>query len=253
MACILGANTIGRCAELSLSGAYQGRNLFVQNPFAPDKNSFCTEQVFVNEVLVMQAIKASAYEIDLSSFKVEDPIRIRIVHKDGCEPKVLNPQVLRASNMPFQFVSFKVAKDAITWNATGDQADCIYFVEQYLNNNWLPIRTVYGKSNATGNAYSVAPNHVAGENKYRVKLQTKDAKVQYSSVEAYTSVQESVTFYPKSVIDKITLSKDVPYQVLTADGKVIKKGKGKEILLKEMKTGVYYLNIDNRTEKFFKK
>jgi hypothetical protein len=242
----------GHAAELNFSGFYQGRNLFVQNPFAADKQNYCTNEVYVNEKKVMSNIRSSAYEIDLSEFQINDAIRIRIVHKEECTPKILNPQVLR-SGAAFQFITFSVSKDAIAWTTSGEQSSSMYFVEQFHNNNWLIMKTVYSKGTGKSGVYSVAPAHSLGENKYRIKAQDKEGKIFYSREEVYRATQESVTFYPKSVTDKITLSREIPYEVLSADGKLVKKGKGKEIALKEIKTGVYYLSIENRREKFFKK
>ena len=242
----------GQSAELTLSGFYQGRNLFVQNPFAADKQNYCTSEVYVNDKKVMSNIRSSAYEIDLSEFQIDDAIRIRIAHKEGCTPKILNPQVLR-SGATFQFITFSVSKDAIDWTTSGEQSSSMYFVEHFQNNNWLVVKTVYSKGTGKSGVYSVAPAHSLGENRYRIKAQDKDGKVFYSREETYRAIQESVTFYPKSVRDKITLSREIPYEVLSVDGKLIKKGKGKEIALKEIKTGVYYLSIEQRKEKFFKK
>ncbi|MBC7922842.1 MAG: hypothetical protein H7Z75_17325 [Ferruginibacter sp.] len=246
-------NLESRAAELALSGFYQGKNLFVQNPFAADRQSFCTEEVYLNDQKVMSGIKSSAYEIDLSALKVNDAVKVRIVHREGCAPKVLNPQVLRSTAVAFQFISFTVGKDAIRWNTSGEQPNSMYFVEQFISKNWLAIKTIYSKNTTNSGTYSVAPAHSAGLNRYRVKAQDQEGKVFYSREVDFSSVQETVTFYPKSVTDKITLSRAVPYEVLDVKQKTVKRGKGKEIALKELKTGVYYLTIDNRTEKFFKK
>jgi hypothetical protein len=239
-------------AELSISGFYQGRNLFVQNPLAIDKKAFCTDEVYVNDQKVMSNIRSSAYEIDLSAFKIDDAIKIRITYKDDCSPKILNPQVLR-SGAAFQFISFSVTRDAVSWSTSGEQPNSLFFVEQFMNNNWLSVKTVYSKGTGKSGVYSVAPSHLAGVNRYRIKVQDEEGKIFYTREEVFNSVEESVTFYPKSVTDKITLSRDVPYEVLNSSGKVIKKGNGKEILLKGTKTGVYYLILDKRKEKFFKK
>jgi hypothetical protein len=250
---LMGLAGVGaEAAELTLSGYYQGRNLFVQNPYDAGKKEFCTVDVYVNDQKVMSDIKASAYEIDLSPLKIDEAVKVRITHKDDCTPKILNPQVLRAG-AAFQFVTFDVTRDAISWTTTGEQPNSMYFVEQFVNNNWLVAKTVYAQGTGKSGVYSVSPTHNSGMNRYRIKSQDKEGKIFYTREVSFNSTQETVTFYPKSVTDKITLSREVPYEVLNASGKVIKKGNGKEIKLKEIKTGVYYLNIDNRTEKFFKK
>ena len=246
-------NLESQAAELVLSGFYQGKNLFVQNPLSTDRQSFCTQEVYLNDQKVMSGIRASAYEIDLSALQSNDAVKVRIVHGEGCAPKVLNPQVLRSTAVAFQFLSFTVSKDAIRWDTSGEGPNSMYFVEQFISNNWLAIKTIYSKNTARSGTYSVAPAHNAGVNRYRVKVQDQEGKVLYTREVSFSSAQETVTFYPKSVTDKITLSRAVSYEVRNVKQKTVKRGTGKEIALKELKTGVYYLLIDSRTEKFFKK
>ena len=83
---------------LTLSGVYHGKNLYVQNPFTGNMKDFCTNEVYVNDRLVMKDIQSSAYEIDLSHLKEQDPVTIKITHKDDCKPKILNPQVIKATS-----------------------------------------------------------------------------------------------------------------------------------------------------------
>lgn len=247
------ANPASGAAELALSGFYQGKNLFVQNPLTADRQGFCTQEVYLNGQKVMSGIKSSAYEIDLSVLKINDAVQVRIVHREGCIPKILNPQVLRSTTVAFQFLSFTVDQEAVRWSTSGEQPNILYFVEQFTSNNWLAVKTVYSKNTTNSGTYSVAPVHNVGLNKYRVKAQDQAGAVFYTREVNFSSTQETVTFYPRSVTDKIVLSREVPYQVLNVKQRTIKRGKGKEIALQELQTGVYYLLIDNRTEKFFKK
>src|SRR4051794_27483427 len=59
---------------------YMGKNLYVLNPYAPSNLSspkdtvFCTDEVYLNGVKVMEAIRSSAYEINLSGFKLNDTV-----------------------------------------------------------------------------------------------------------------------------------------------------------------------------------
>lgn len=238
--------------EIVLSGVYQGKNLYVQNPFSTDKKNFCTEEVFVNGIQKMSNIKSSAFEIDLSFLSINDAVAIRITYKDECIPKVLNAYVLRPS-ATFQFNSFTVNNMEASWTTTGDKAQFVYTIEQWANNNWRIVTTLPAKGDGAG-IYNIPVTHQFKSNKYRVKVQDQDShQIYYSKAVDFILSQAPVTFYPKSVDKKIILSREAIYEVHSLKGEVIKKGKGTEILLAELKTGVYYLNINDKKERFFKK
>jgi serine protease inhibitor len=126
-------------------------------------------------------------------------------------------------------------------------------VEHFVNGNWLAIKKFEAKNTGAG-IYSLPVTHSDGINKYRIKAQNEeDHHMFYSKVVEFDPNAEPITFFPKSVTSKITLSRPTGYEVVDAKGNVLKKGTGTEISLAELKSGVYYLNIENRKEKFFKK
>ena len=116
-------------AVLILAGIYQGKNVYIQNP-PVSESEFCAEEVYVNDVLVMSKITASAFEVDLSHLKMDETVTVKIVHKEGCKPKVLNPQVLRV-NSAFQFNSFIVDEKKLSWSTKGEKAGGKMFIEQF--------------------------------------------------------------------------------------------------------------------------
>ncbi len=238
--------------EMILSGVYRGKNLFVQNPFSPDNQNYCVEEVFINEVKKMSGIRQSAFEIDLSHLEMQDEVTVRIMYKDGCVPKIINPQALRPSDS-FQFGNVTVNQKSLDWTTIGETPGYIYYAEQFVNGSWLPIKRLEAK-NTGGGIYSLPVTHYKGENKYRVKAQNNEThNILYSRVATFDPKEDLITFYPKNVASKITLSRAAVYEISDVKGKLIKKGKGAEITLADLKTGMYYLKINNRTEKFFKK
>jgi hypothetical protein len=239
---------------LELSGVYQGKNLYVQNPFAGNMKDFCTNEVFVNDQKVMTAIVSSAYEIDLSHLKLHEAVKVRITHKDDCKPKVLNPQVIRPSSS-FQFSSFNVDKDHLFWASKGEKPRGKFYIEQFVNNRWIVVKELTGKESPILNNYDAISSHHSGLNKYRVKYLENDGQVFYSSVVEFTSDLPALDVYPKRVSDKVYFnpSREANYEVLDAYGNVVKKGKGKEIIMSDLGSGVYYVDADNKTFKIFKK
>jgi hypothetical protein len=83
-------------SNLSISGSYQGKNIYVLNPEAEGGFGFCTLKVTVNGDVLPGSTGSSAFEIDFSLFKLQigDPVFIVIEHNVGCTPKIINPEVL---------------------------------------------------------------------------------------------------------------------------------------------------------------
>src|ERR1039457_5234674 len=82
---------------LVVEGKYQQKNLYIQNGFSSNGVGFCAFQVKVNGQITTDEVNSSAFEIDFSTFKfkVGDKITVEIEHKDGCIPKILNPEALK--------------------------------------------------------------------------------------------------------------------------------------------------------------
>jgi hypothetical protein len=236
-------------ADLELSGIYQGKNLYVQNPYTPDMKSYCTQEVYVNDIKMMQAVSASAFEIDLSFLTINAPVRIRITHRSDCSPKILNPGVVQVKTN-FSFSAVNIEDKLVSWSAKNEKPKGRYFIERFEFNHWRTISEIYSQNK---DRYESQILHNSGLNRYRIRYVEDNGNSNYSDVIEYQSKQETITFYPKRVTDFLTLSRDADYEILDKFGNVIKRGHKKEIDLSQLHTEVYYLNVDNRTFKFFKK
>ena len=238
--------------EFTLTGEYQGKNIYVQNPLSADKVNFCTSEIYLNEQLVSTAPKTSAFEIDLSTLTVGDPVFIKVVHKEGCTPKVINPQVVR-SKSKFQFLNVNADALSVHWSTAGELPYGKFFLEHYRNKSWINIKTVSGQGSFEANQYDVEPEHHSGDNKYRIKYVQSDGKIFFSQVFDYFNNAEPISFFPTMVVDRITLSRASDYAVVDSYGNEIVRGNGVEIELEQLKAGLYFLYVDNREEKFVKK
>ena len=236
-------------ADIEIYGVYQGKNVYVQNPFTSNMKDYCTKEVFVNDVKLMTEIHASAYEIDLSFLPVNDPVTIRITHKEDCNPKVLNPHVVKIQTT-FTFNSANLEKRQFSWATKNEHAKGRYFIERYEYSHWKILNEIY----SSGAGRYVQPiTHNSGSNKYRIKYLDERGNAIYSDVMDYESDNKPITIYPKRVTDILYLSDSVFYQVLDKYGNEISKGIKKEVNLERLPSDIYYLNVDNRTFKFFKK
>jgi hypothetical protein len=238
--------------NITLTGVYQGKNLYVQNPFTSDMKEFCTQEVYVNNVKVNTNPTSSAFEIDLSHLKINDPVSIKIVHKDDCKPKILNAQVIRVKSS-FQFVSFNATEDALEFVTKGEKANSKIIIEQFRNNNWLALSDLAAKGGADNNNYRLESYHNSGLNKYRLKYHDQTGEVFYSKVVEFNSTLPEAKFYPARVTKNLSFTRKLHFEILDAYGNIVKKGEGTEVDCSELAAGIYYVNFDNKSEKFLKK
>lgn len=248
-----------------LEGNYQGKNIYVQNPFSGTGVGFCTYEVRVNGDVSTDEINSSAFEIDLANFqfKIGDKLTIQIKHKDDCKPKVLNPEVLKPkSTFVVDQKNIKVdpKTKVLTWTSTGETGKLAYVVEQFRWNKWIKVGEVEGNGTQEASTYSFQVTPHSGENKFRVKQVDYTGRARYSPSVRYREMEIGpVTFVPKEKVkDKIEfISNEQPietmYEIYDSYGNIVKKGFGNVVDAKNLKDGVYYLNYDNMNAKFLKK
>jgi hypothetical protein len=237
--------------ELVVAGIYYGQNLLVQNPSMGNK-VYCTDGVLVNNRKMMPYIASSAYEINLSFLKINDSVTVTILHKDGCTPKIINPQVLRPSST-FHFVRARVSVQEINWTSIGESVTDQYSVQHLANGNWVTLVSIraIGKG-----VYSVPLRHDNGLNRYRIRYAEYDGRIFYSKeidFDMKTEENAPLSFYPKNVTDRIYLSSEATYRILSLSGQVLREGKSRVIPCADLKTGVYVLAAGAMSERFFKK
>lgn len=186
---ILLASPLALAAEvLIITGAYTGKNLYVQNPILPD-NRFSTEEVFVNEQLVLSNPMTSAYLIDLTHLEINQPVEIRIVHKDRFKPRIINAHVLLhnvvssvSSYGPVEniFRWINVDGKTIRWLTHGEKGGGVFMVQKALQEDWVTVGEIAATALSNESIYRLELKHHKGENTYRVKLTDRDGYVSYS-------------------------------------------------------------------------
>ncbi len=241
--------------DIKLEGIYQGKNLYIMNPFSSSGVGFCVYEVDVNGKVTTDEINSSAFEVDLSifQFKLGDKIEISIKHKSNCQPKVLNPEVLKPKST-FKISLIKVDNNNnLKWSTTNEAGSLTYIVEQYRWNKWIKVGTVEGKGTPNSNSYSMKVYPHSGNNKFRVKQIDYTRKPHYSKDVPYRSMKPKVTFTPKKPSTTITFSRETMYEIYDGYGNIVKKGVGMTIDISDLKKGDYYLQFDNEMTDFKKK
>ena len=246
-------------AAISVEGAYQGKNLYVQNPMDDEGFGYCATKVTVNGDVMPGGTNLRAFEIDFSRFNIEigEPVFIVIEHHDGCRPKIMNPEVLLPRST-FIVKTMNVNKEGkFNWITTGEQGKLDFTIEQYRWNKWVAIGKVQGKGGGSENEYEFEITPHSGENTVRV-VQVDHSGTKRSSKEVkFKSETAPVTKTPTKVKDEIKfLSNNQPietrYEIYDAYGNIVKKGVDSKVNCKNLLKGVYYINFDNVNEKFIK-
>ena len=247
--------TVFASGEIVLKGIYQGKNVYVMNPFASSGVGFCVYEVTVNGQLTTDEINSSAFEIDLSVFQFSkgDKLIILIKHKDGCLPKVINPEVLKPQST-YTASLMKVSRDGnLTWTTKGESGSLKFIVEQFRWNKWMKVATVVGKGTGGTNKYTVKINPHAGNNRFRIKQVDYTRKPRYSKEVRYRSMLPPITYEPSKPTTEIIFSSETLFEIYDYYGNLVKKGTGVRVDISSLKKGDYFLNYGTKTETFKKK
>lgn len=237
--------------ELSITGVYQGKPLFIQNPLA-NGNQYCIREIYLNGRPLSQNLKISAIEVDFSSIDLYTPVSVRIVHDTLCLPKIVNPQAV-LWHSSFRFNSVAVSDEELKWSTRGERDKGIYTIEKLNGEEWLSVSLVESKADFAASEYVYYPEHSEGANKYRIKYEPPSGNYLYSDEVEVVFYKELITFSPKVVSDKITLSRAAAFEILDANENTILSGNSKEIPLRLLKPGSYYIVLEGNREAFVKK
>ncbi len=241
--------------EIVLKGVYQGKNIYVMNPFASSGVGFCVYEVTVNGQLTTDEINSSAFEIDLTVFQFSkgDKLIIVIKHKDGCLPKVINPEVLKPQST-FVAANMKIDREGmLTWTTTAESGSLPFIVEQFRWNKWVNVGTVDGIGTSGTNSYSLQVHPHSGSNRFRIKQVDYTRKPRYSTEIRYRSPLPPVTFEPAKPTTEIVFSRETLYEIYDYYGNLVDKGYSARVDITKLAKGDYFLNYGIKTETFKKR
>jgi hypothetical protein len=236
---------------LLVEGKYQNKNIYVQNSFSSNGVGFCAYEVYVNEQRTTDEVASSAFEIDLRPFnlKLDDKVEIKIYHKDGCEPKVLNPEALKP-RPTFTTKSINISNTGlITWTTSGEAGALPFVIEQFRWNKWVYLGEVQGLGSAGDHTYTFQANPHSGENTFRVKQVGFGKEVKYSPEIKFTPKDKAKLTYTLSPDSKqVTISGESLYEMFDAYGNVVLKGYGSKIDLVGFAKGTYWFCYDDEVK-----
>lgn len=239
---------------LVIDGQYQEKNIYVQNSVSSSGVGFCTYEIRVNGQVTTDEINSSAFEIDLSQYKMKygDKVTIEIKYKEGCSPKVLNPEAVKPKPT-FEIVTMTLSPDGtLKWITKGEQGSLPFVVEQFRWNKWVKVGEVDGKGTPGQHDYSFTVTLHSGENQFRIKQVGLTNNPKVSLPIKMTSANPKME-YTLNKNSNITFTAETLYEIYDYYGTIVKKGYGKQVDVSNLVKGGYYLCFDNQVAEFKKK
>ncbi len=241
--------------RMVLTGIFQGKNLYIQNPSFSGPG-FCITRCTVNGEAPCE--NKSAFELDLYCHKLKlgDSVIVVIEHAKGCKPKILNPEVLLPEST-FEIVDIDISTSGVLkWTTMMESGSLPFIIEQFRWGKWVKLGEVDGVGTGNMHEYSfnIQGNLHADLNKFRVKQIGFSGKPRLSeSVEVDFGIQEISVLKKQRKIGKLYFTAETRYEVYDTYGNYVKKGFGSEIDLSQMRKGFYYVNYGNKAMKFAKR
>jgi hypothetical protein len=150
------------------------------------------------------------------------------------------------------FAYVRAEQSVLWWQTRNEPPSGQYYVETWKGQNWQTenVVTIEPEKKAT---YGQVLYFQAGLNRYRVRLQAPSVPTLVSSVVEFESPNEFVRVFPLNVTDYLYFSKPIQYQITQANGQLVLKGYAKLVDCRPLSPGLYWVQFDNRREKFLKK
>lgn len=245
---------VDRDGIIILEGKYQERNIFIANAFGSGGLGYCTYEIRVNGDLITDDINSSAFEVDLSSLKLEmgDDVVIEIRHKNGCTPKVINPGGL-TPKPTFEVEDIFINEEGfLEWITKNEYGSLPFTIQQYKWNKWLDIGEVQGMGIPSTNNYAFHVDFVSGLNKYRVIQKDGKGKIKRSPSTQVVSDQPKLTFLYNKKTGNLVFSGKTRYELYDKFGRIIIRGYGSTVDVSTLSKDEYWVCFDNLTERFKK-
>ncbi|MFH6983561.1 hypothetical protein [Marinoscillum luteum] len=239
-------------AELHITGVYQGKTLFIQNPYNRESMSFCVTAIYVNGTRLGLNYKVSALKLDFNGIDKFSPLSIKVQHAPGCKPIILNPDAIHFHST-FSFGEVGFADTALVWRTSGEKSGSVFTLEKYQFGIWIEGDTVPAKGEFGGAEYSYSPLLEEGANKLRIKYITPKGDYLLSREVDFHFYPEPVTFKPYNATNTLYLSRAASYEVFDAGGDLVLSGQGTTADISSLPSGDYVIYFDSKDPGVFRK
>jgi hypothetical protein len=167
--------------------------------------------------------------------------------------------------LPVRIIYFNAILNAdkkvrLEWDIANPEEATSFTIEKINSlNNWIELQTIGAETNL--HHYEIIDNMpVPGENIYRLRIKGKDNSVTYSiQKRVLLKFNDRISVYPNPARDKITISGKLNagtiIKLTDMTGKEIRRiitntsSSFNELPLQSLDPGIYFLRVDNYTQK----
>jgi hypothetical protein len=237
--------------RLVVEGEYHGKNLYVNNPMSEAGVGFCVNEVHVNGEISTDEWNSSAFEVDLEQQGLEagEEVLVEIRHKDGCRPKVLNPNVLKP-RATFEVEEIGIDPSGILrWTTSNEHGQLPYKIQQFKWNKWVTVGEIQGKGTPGEHEYSFETLPVSGRNRFRVKQEGMNGKERSSKAVEFHSDKKEIEYELDRSKGRVEFTRETSFELYNMYGELVKKGYGERFDVSNLDKGTYYMNFGSKTVK----
>lgn len=240
---------------VELGGLYQGENLLVVNEPSADGVGFCCYEVRVNGMLTSDQVNSHAFEVDLTALGLPlgKGLSVRLTHRNGCAPRVLNPEVIQPSP-GFQLVAFEaVSSGEVTWTTREEHGRMPFVLQQFKWGKWVDVVRLDGKGGPEERVYVTAVQPVQGENLLRLTHLAPDGTLEVKGEARFEGDVPEVAMEYEQKSQVLKFSRPTQYELVNEFGTVVLRGVGSEATLRYLSRGEYFVNFGARTSSLKKR
>lgn len=236
--------------EIFYTGVYQGKPLFIQNPYLLETKGYCIREITINRKRVNINYEVSALLLDFEEVNKFSPVSIHIVYSDStCVPILLNPESIRYHSV-FSFEKIVVTDSSLVWRARGEGDEASYEVEIFDLGDWEVVNLRKSNGDYSRSEYTYFPVYEEGTNKFRIKYTSKNGTL-YSEEIEHVFYPEPITFERKG--NTLVLSRSCSYVITDEKNTEVMYDAGKEIDITALKHGNYYILFNDTQSELFRK
>lgn len=230
----------------TLTGRYQGEDIYVQNTYGDDGVGFCAFEILVNGEVTTDEVNSSAFAIDLAQYNFTPGIEVEIEirTKDNCGIKIINPQALSPrSTCTYTYSGLDMDGRTLTWKTTGEAGPLPFMMEQFRWNKWIMVGEVMGNGISEEQAYSFQVDPVHGENRFRIVQEDTRGKHYSDPITVVNETIPEVLITSTKIRKTVDFSGETSYELYSAFGRLISTGVTSSLSVSDLAKGEYFLNF----------
>ena len=242
--------------ETYITGVYQGKPLFIQNPYNPKSKEYCLEGIYVNKKLLKINYKTSAIIVNFEGLDLYAPVNIWINHRNAeCKPVLLNPDAILFYSI-FRFSSVLLSDTSLAWTTKGERGKGSFEIQTLITGIWRTQGEMDAEGVYVGASYVFFPKLNEGANKLRIRYNfPEDSHIThlFSHEIDYDFYPEPITLKPSSNNNRLYFTRPSLYKIYNGHREVVLSGKDFEVDIRALPKGQYVIYFDGREPRMFEK